>query len=77
MSFYDIKDPVERDKKIKALLELTEKIKKRNYDQMVGDEQHTTELEEDIKPILKGQEKMREKVVKQLQPLPKQIEALV
>ncbi len=77
MSFYDIKDPVERDKKIEALLELTEKIKKRNYDQRVGDEQHTTELEDDFEPILKGQEKMREEVVKQLQPLHKQLEALV
>ena len=57
MSFYDIKDPVERDKKIEALLELTEKIKKRYYNQRAGDEQHTTELEEDFKPILKGQEK--------------------
>ena len=44
---------------------------------MVGDEQHTAELEEDFKPILKGQEKMREEVVKQLQPLHKQLEALV
>ena len=77
MSFYDIKDPVERDKIIKALLELTEKIKKRNYDQRAGDEQHTTELDEDFKPILKGQDKMRKEVVKQLQALHKQLETLV
>ena len=54
MSFYNIKDPVECDRKIEALIKLTEKIKKRNYDQRVGYEQHASELEEDFKPILKG-----------------------
>ena len=77
MSFYDIKDPIERDKKIEALIKLTEKIKKRNYDQRVGYAQHASELEEDFQPILKGQEKIRDEVVKQLQPLHKQLEALV
>ena len=77
MSLYDIKDSVERDKKIEALLKLTEKIKKRKYDQRVGYEQYDSELEEDFKRILKGQEKMREEVVKQLPPLHKQLEALV
>ena len=77
MSFYDIKDPIERDKKIEALIKLTEKIKKRNYDQRVGYAQQASELEENFQPILQGQEKIREEVVKQLQPLHKQLEALV
>tara|TARA_Y100000310_G_C20493038_1_gene720180 strand:- start:19 stop:885 length:867 start_codon:yes stop_codon:yes gene_type:complete len=77
MSFYDIKDPIERDKKIEALIKLTEKIKKRNYDQRVGYAQQASELEENFQPILQGQEKIREEVVKQLQPLHKQLEAMV
>ena len=76
MSFYDITDPIERGKKIEALLKLTEKIKKGNYDERIGYEEHTAELEEDFKPILKGQEKMREEVVKQLQPLHQQLERI-
>jgi hypothetical protein len=76
MSFYDIKDHVERDKKINELLQLTKKLKNRYYDQRIGYEEHTAELEEDFKPILKGQEKMREEVVKQLQPLHQQLERI-
>ena len=74
MSFYDIKDHIERDKKIEALIKLTEKIKKRNYDQIVGYAQQASELEEYFQPILHGQEKICEEVVKQLQPLHKQLE---
>ena len=76
MSFYDIKDHVERDKKINELLQLTKKLKNRYYDERIGYEEHTAELEEDFKPILKGQEEMREEVVKQLQPLHQQPERI-
>ena len=76
MSFYDIKDHVERDKKINELLQLTKKLKNRYYDQRIGYEEHTAELEEDFKPILKGQEKMCDAVVKELQPLHQPLERI-
>jgi len=77
MSFYTIKDPVLRDKKINELVDLEKKLKKRYFNQRVGYQEYNADLEEDYKPILKGQEKLQEEVVKQLQPLHNQLKTML
>jgi hypothetical protein len=71
MSFYSIKDPVERDKTIREYIDIKKRIKKRSMDERVGNVDCYRDLESHYEPIIKSQCVMREDIVHHLQPIRK------
>ena len=69
MSFYSIKDRVQRDNTIQEYLDMKKRIKKRNMDERLGSMNKYRSLQSQYKPIIQSQQEMREDIVKHLQPI--------
>ena len=68
MSFYSIKNRVQRDNTIQEYLDMKKRIKKRNMDERVGSMNTYRSLQSQYKPIIHSQQ-MQEDIVKHLQPI--------
>jgi len=74
MSFYTIKNPVERDKTIHEFLTIKKRIKQRELNERVGDMVRKDELEQTYKPLIESNEKTINEIKKSIEPLATQME---
>ena len=74
MSFYTIKNPMERDKTIREYLAVKKRIQKREMDERMGDMGREEELRETYKPLIESNEKTTSVIKKSIEPLEEQME---
>ena len=76
MSFYRIEDPEERKAMIDDYTATLKRIKKRNYNERLNDSYHRQELNKVWKPVVKSNEAMAEKIMKDLKPIKEEFKTL-
>ena len=76
MSFFNIKDPVVRDKTVKEYLALKKRIKNRNLRKKAYDFANYEMIEESLEPVVRSTAESTEAITKQLVPIKEGITAL-
>ena len=74
MSFFNIKDPDERNAKIEDYLALKKRLKDRNMMERIEILSHQRNLEDNFEPVLASNEKMTRNIVKELIPITEEIQ---
>ena len=72
-SFMDIKDRVKRKAVIKDYISTVKRLKRRYEDEKLGSLARQAELEEQWEPIVKSQDRVTEKITKELEPIKDEI----
>ena len=73
MSFFNIKDPEERDVKIADYLAMVKRLQKRNLEERSDLIDRQRDLEETYEPIVVSNQKMAEDVIEDLIPIKEEL----
>ena len=73
MSFFNIKDPEERDAVIENYLALKKRLKERNMEERGYLMDRQRNLEETFEPVVTSNEKMAQDIIKDLTPITEEL----
>ena len=73
MSFQNIKDHVKRDAVVNDYISTVKRLKRRYEDEKLGSLARQAELEEQWRPVVKSQDRVTEKITKELEPIKEEI----
>ena len=76
MSFFNIKDPEERDAVIEDYLALKKRLKERNMAEREYLMDRQSDLEETFQPVIASNEKMAQDIIKDLAPITEGLEGI-
>ena len=72
-SFMDIEDHEKRDAVVKDYVATVKRLKRRYEDEKLGNLARQAELEEQSEPVVKSQDRVTEKITKELEPIKEEI----
>ena len=75
-SFMDIKDPWERDARIKDYLATVKRVQERNEEEKTADIYHQRDLEQHFAPVVQSQDKMSKEITEGLKPIKEEVSTL-